>query len=58
MRDRNNKNELKPCPFCGKVPQFVRSYSKIRLDHTCDVIRINMSWDKKADLISKWNNRV
>jgi hypothetical protein len=50
--------ELKPCQHCGKSPVWIRSYSKWRLQHECDVVRIIMSWGKKSELADKWNTRT
>lgn len=51
-------DELKPCPWCGKVPILHRSYSKYLLLHNCDVIKSNIGWKKsKRELVELWNNQ-
>jgi hypothetical protein len=47
--------ELKPCPFCGGIPQLQPNLIFIRCD-ACNVeLGESESW--KADVIEKWNTR-
>ncbi len=58
VRIEPEEEVLKPCPFCGKLPRWIRSYSKTRLYHECETVRISMSWGKKKDLLKQWNTRT
>lgn len=49
--------ELKPCPFCGKIPALHNSHFKYYIKHTCGIITVNIGLCKKQDAINNWNRR-
>ncbi len=60
-------NELKPCPFCGKVPElrwrgsaYIGFYARIKCE-SCNMVMEHYNWkcDKaKSEIADKWNRRV
>lgn len=58
------KIELKPCPFCGVVPNIrtyrykygIRYYVKCG-NRDCDTMPHTFMWEKKQHAIDDWNRR-
>lgn len=45
------KEKLKPCPFCGEIPQ-INCYNKRQVMHACYVLNKEIRCD-----IAAWNKR-
>lgn len=62
--------ESKPCPFCGKTPQVLRSscttdgvidWEEFRLEHECGFLGwviTKKAFSTEDDLIDAWNSRL
>ena len=61
-------DELKHCPFCGKIPSMKKSNDKppcIKVDHFCEHgkgafhTHVETKWCKTSDeAVTLWNGRV
>lgn len=48
--------DLKPCPFCGEMPQYENMGQYYKLE--CKPCFMVMRAFRKKDLLEKWNNRA
>ena len=57
---------LKPCPFCGKIPKIERhedSFRRIKwgiecVNEDCDIQPMTPWYQNKKDTIDSWNKRA
>ena len=58
--------ELKPCPFCGKIPMLERFIDRFQRDKYdiecrcpyCEVQPMTPWYEEKNDAIEAWNRRA
>ena len=60
-KDIKQEDELKPCPFCGKVPKpFELTYSDNGEFYGCEILccYIHIVSKSMIDLKNRWNKRA
>lgn len=56
----SDNTEIKPCPFCGELPEIHKHFSgkKEQLMHRCKVIGpVGFEWGCIKRQIERWNTR-
>lgn len=57
----NNDEVLKPCPYCGKVPELESRLKETEFAIGCDTpycMVTTTNWRTKEEAIELWNHRT
>lgn len=58
----DSSDDLRPCPFCGEVPEVTKHFREEvwQMVHRCDVMGpLSIDWSSSIDAITeKWNTRA